>query len=332
MHRIWLNFVGRIVMESERIRIALNILRSLTSHMETACSADFMNRCCLISPFFVLLSTCALVVAPAQAQVRGGYESFTSVDNAESWGLYDYSDGQLYIPAWDFSQIDNPEIYGFVAPNSSISLFADSLSSDASFIGDFSAQNIAGLSCDAYIDNANSLLGTDFYFVSGGDYYYSGIFVSPDYFSADGWDYLEVSFGVGPWFVFQDGDFVGVEITDAILSTVTEVGVDFFSTSDASEDIIVAIDNFTLIPELIVPQVSIVKNGSNIDLGFQRSTGQIYDILDSPDLSGWVALTGQSSITGSGPYTASESLTDRNFFKVETEAFFTPIPDIGASP
>lgn len=280
----------------------------------------------------VTLSCAALFGTTARAQLRGGYETFTSQNNADSWGLYDFADGQFYTPAWDFSQIGDPEIYGFVTPDSGISLFADAFSSDANFVGDFSAERISGISCDAYVEDSVFLLGADFYFVSAGVFYYSVVFGIPDYFSADGWDHMETSFGDDLWFVFENGDFTEVEITDVILSTVTEVGVDFFSTSDATEDLIVAIDNFALIPEIIVPQVSISKNGGTIELGFQREAGQIYDILQSFDLGAWVELTGYSGITGDGPFVASDPIVDRKFFKLGTEAFFTPIPDIGPPP
>ncbi len=285
-------------------------------------------RICTVPTVLIAL---LLFATAAHSQVRGGYETFTNEDNALSWGLYDFSDGQFYTPGWDLSQTGNPEIYGFVTPNSSISLFADVLSSDASFVGDFSAENISGLSCDAYVDDAISLLGADFYVVSGGTFYYSVVFAYPDHFAEDGWDYMETSFENDPWFIYENGGFVEVEITDSILSNVSEVGIDFFTTSDAPADVIVAIDNFSLIPEVIVPTMSISQNGGNIELGFQRETGQIYDILQSPDLSGWAELTGYSGITGSGPFIASDPIAERKFFKLGTEAYFTPIPDIGPS-
>ena len=263
------------------------------------------------------------------SQVRGGYETFTSENNADSWGLYDFSDSLFYTPAWDFSQIGNPEIYGFVTPNSGISLFADTYSSDASFVGDFSAKKISGLSCDAYADDAISLLGADFYFVSNEIFYYSIVFGFPDYFSADGWDYMETSFRDDPWYIFENGEFMEAEITDAILSNITEVGVDFYSTSDATEDLVVAIDNFSLIPEIIVPEVSILKNGDTMELAFQLETGQIHDILQSPNLKLWSELPAYEGITGDGPFTASVPISVRSFFRLAINEFFSPIPDIG---
>ena len=280
------------------------------------------------SPLPTALFSVLLLTSAAHSQVRGGYETFTSENNADSWLLYDDSDSEFYTPAWDLSQIGNPEIFGYVRPNSSIAMFADSLSSDAAFVGDFSAEKISGLSCDAYVDDALSLLGADFYFVSEGVFYFSIVFGYPDYFSADGWDYMETSFKDDPWYVYENGNFVEVEITDVILSSITEVGVEFFSTSDAPADIIVAIDNFSLIPEVIVPKMSIARNGGNIELGFQRETGQIYDIEQSSNLSGWNGLPGYSDITGTGTFTASRPIGTRRFFRLAINEFFTPIPDI----
>jgi hypothetical protein len=271
----------------------------------------------------------AILTPFAHSQVRGGYETFTSENNADSWGLYDYSDSSFYTPAWDLSQIGNPEIFGYIRPNSSIAMFADSLSSDASFVGDFSAEKISGLSCDAYVDDAISLLGADFYFVSDEVFYFSNVFGYPDYFSADGWDYMETSFKDDPWYVYENGSFVEVEITDVILSSITEVGVEFFSTSDAPADIIVAIDNFSLIPEVIVPKMSIARNGGNIELGFQCEIGQIYDILQSANLQNWAELPGYGGIIGDGAFIATDPIANHKFFKVGSEAFFSPIPDIG---
>lgn len=270
----------------------------------------------------------AFLTPAASAQVRGGYETFTNEANADSWGLYDSFDEEFYTPEWNLLQSGNPEISGLVRPDSSTSLFADSLSSNASFVGNFSANKIAGLSCDAYVDDADFLLGADFYFVSGGIYHYSIVFATPGAFSADGWDYMETSFKNAPWYIFSTGSFVEVVITDAILSNITEVGVNFYSTSDASEDITVAIDNFSLIPEKIIPTVSIVKNGGNIELGFQRETGQIYDILQSPTLNAWSELPGYTGITGNGNFIATDPLAVRKFFRVATEEFYTPIPNV----
>lgn len=279
-----------------------------------------------------VVSCMAWLTVPVLSQVRGGYETFTNANNADSWGLYDFSDDTFYLPLWDFSQEDNPEIYGSVSPDSGISLFADDLSSNASFVGDFRAKKISGLSCDAYVGDSASLLYADFYFFSDGVLYFSQEFFPPNYFADNSWDYMEVSFKDDPWFTFDNGDIVEVALTDEILSTVTEVGVDFFATSDAPDAFIAAIDNFTLIPELIVPEVSISKSGGNIELGFQRETGQIYDVLQSTDLSGWSILPGYDNITGEGLFTASDPLTDRKFFRLATRRFYSPIPDIGPPP
>lgn len=282
-----------------------------------------------IRPLFVVPAALILLSDFALSQVRGGYETFSSRNNAESWGLYDSSDGKFYLPEWDFSKIDDPEIYGYARPASNLSLFADSQSSNDSMVGDFHAERISGLGCDAYVDDVAALDSADFYFVSAGVFYFSVEFFAPVYFSTDGWDYLEVSFKTDPWFTLINGTLVEMKITDAILSSVTEVGVDFYSTTAATSDIVAGIDNFALIPEVIVPEVSIAKNGGNIELGFQRQTGQIYGILQSPDLRGWAELTGYSGITGKGPYLASDPIAGRKFFRLGTEAYFTPIPDIG---
>ena len=278
------------------------------------------------------LACMASFATPALSQVRGGYETFTSQNNAESWGLYDFSDEGFYIPFWDFSQIENPEIYGFVLPGSGISLFADHLSSNASFVGDFNAKRISGLSCEAYVEDAASLYAADFYFFSAGVLYFSQEFLAPNHFSTDGWEYLEVSFKDDPWFTIDNDEIVQVDLTAEILSTITEVGVDFFASPEAPSDFIVAIDNFTLIPELIVPAVSITKNGGDIELGFQREPGQFYDILQSPNLSGWSILPGFDFITGEGLFTASEPLAGMKFFRIATDVLYTPIPDIGPPP
>ena len=288
-----------------------------------------VKPCHFVFPLVARFIAIAILTTSAMSQVRGGYETFTSENNAYSWGLYDFSDGLFYTPAWDFSQIGNPEIYGFVTQNSGISLFADAYSSNANFVGDFSAKKISGLSCDAYVDDAISLLGADFYFVSNETFYFSIVFGFPDYFSADGWDYMETSFRDDPWYIFENGEFMEAEITDAILSNITEVGVDFYSTSDATEDLVVAIDNFSLIPEIIVPEVSILKNGDTMELAFQLETGQIHDILQSPNLSVWSELPAYEGITGYGPFTASVPISVRNFFRLAINEFFSPISDIG---
>jgi hypothetical protein len=94
--------------------------------------------------------------------------------------------------------------------------------------------------------------------------------------------------------------------------------------------VLVSQDNFFLIPEIIVPQILIEKNGANIELTFQREEGQSYSFQQSVDATSWADLTGHTELLGVGVYTATDAIAGQKFYNVVTGEYYTDIPDIGA--
>ena len=278
-----------------------------------------------------LCSICLVFAAstPLMAQVRGGNEAFGNIANADSWTLYDGADGGFYFPSWDLFGAGDPEIYGVVTAQTGLEFFADSLASNAAFVGDYSTKKIRGAYCDVYVETAVEIEFVDVYFISDGTFYYSLDFSAPAFFAEDGWDSVDVYFREDPWFVIVNGNFVAVEVTDIILSNISEIGVRVFTTAASTVDQFAAIDNFSLIPEVIVPELMLAKNGSNIELTFEREEGQEYSVMESTDgMMTWGDLNGYTGLTGIGSFTVVDPIESQKYLNVLTEEFYTNLPDV----
>jgi hypothetical protein len=277
------------------------------------------------------LSFCfaAFVCCSATAQVRGGNEAFGNEANAASWTIYDGADGMYYIPGWDLFEAGNPDLFGYLSAQASLDIYANSLASNGAFTGDYSTNQIRGVVCDVFVELAADFAFADVYFVSGGTFYYSLDFSAPGFFAADGWDVIDVYFREEPWFVVVSGSFVEVEVTESLLSNITEIGVRVFATLTSTAGQFVAIDDFALIPELIVPELDVARNGNNFELIFERELGQAYGVMQSADgMATWGDLSGYTGLIGTGSFTVVDPIGTQKFFNVVTEEFYTNLPDV----
>lgn len=265
---------------------------------------------------------------PVFAQVRGSLETFENEGNALSWIVYDYEDGLDYTPGWDLFGAGDADAFTIVAPESGVSILAVQSTSGGDLVGNFSGERIVGMGCEAWVEDASGLEYAEFYFVSGGVFYYSVEFSGEAVFDSGVWDYISVDFDFDPWYVLGDGGFEEVTMTNAILSSVTEVGVNFFTNNQRTENMLVAIDDFFVTPEVIVPELTVARDGSDFEISFMREVSQEYNVMKSVSLSGWSGLTGHLEITGDTIYTVSDPIAEKGFYQVETDYFFTAIPDV----
>ncbi|MGB6221965.1 hypothetical protein [Haloferula sp.] len=277
-----------------------------------------------ILPFLLAWS----IGVTAFGQVRGSVETFDNEPNAMSWFVYDFGDGMFYSPGWDVFMDGDPDLFTIVEPGSGVSLLADVTSSRGELVGDFSGNRIAGMGCEAFVEDAAGLDYAEFYFVSDGVFYFSLEFGGLETFGSDDWVFITVDFKEDPWYLLGDEGFTEVELTDEILSSVTEVGVDFFANDARTESMLVAIDDFVLFPETILPELGVARTGSDFVLSFVREVSQEYKVMKSPDLKDWKDLEGHSEITGDSIYTVTDPLAGKAFYQVETDFFLTIIPDV----
>ena len=187
-----------------------------------------------------------MLAAVAEAQVAGAYESFTNRANAESWSVYDYADRQWYYPSHDSAgDGQNADIYLTFSGANSLDFSADAFSSEGAFVGDLVAAGIDAIGCDFYVEDPDSFSFAEFYLYSTAEnrYYYGGYFTA----EYEGWNGAYTNLrDIGVWYVYEDDDYRPVELTDEILSQVTEIGMSFHPLNVAHADgKLVALDNFT---------------------------------------------------------------------------------------
>jgi hypothetical protein len=117
-----------------------------------------------------------LLVLPTQAQILGAFTAFSNEETATSWGFFDFGDpDSAFAPFWTYPGSDDAEIYTtfevYPDPDSGqneafeVSLFADELSSDGAFVGDYAAVGIDTVRSDVFVEDINSFDELEFYFL-----------------------------------------------------------------------------------------------------------------------------------------------------------------------
>lgn len=263
---------------------------------------------------------------PIQAQTLGGFETFSEQDNAESWGEYNFDTDETLPPFWQIPGSDNPEIYTFFTANNGISLFADDLSSEEFFVGDYASAGIDQVSCDIYIEDVTTFLEMEFYFVSDEVFYYSDPFTVNN----SGWARLVNSFNKNQWYTLEDGNFFPVSITPEILSTVVEIGINFFPSSEEAIDSIVGLDNFALLPDLTPPELTVTKLADTATVSFTQASGISYNVESTTSLESddWGSLTSidSSDLQGEGPWESTITAPEKAFFRIATTPLLLQAP------
>ena len=280
------------------------------------------------------LLTVLFLSCPLHGQLVGAYETFTEQDNANTWKFYDYSvGGDSIAPMWKRpgSEAD-PEIYAEFTQDFGVSLFADQDSSDGYLVGDYVAAGVVGVFCNIFVENPASLDSFEFYFVSDGIFYYS------NYFEVDtpGWSSAENSFRENDWYVGVDNDedgfldeYVFTPLTDEILDSVNEIGLNFFPLSDDADGKDVGIDNFTLVADLtpVAPLLAVTSDSGSYS--FQGLPGSQYTVEESTNLLETDWATVEAPFEGSGPYSHNFTTGLKSFLRVITEPLYTEIPKVG---
>mgnify|MGYP005851592485 CR=1 FL=1 len=272
---------------------------------------------------------------PASAQILGAFNPFSNEETATSWGFYDFGEpDSTYAPFWTYPGSDDAEIYTTfeVYPNPEtnedeafeVSLFADELSSDGAFVNDYDAVGIDTVRSDVFVEDVNTFDELEFYFRSGETDYYSEIFELEE----SGWAQIESSFTKDEWYLFDSdlGEFFPVELTPVILSDIREIGVTFYPSGLGAQGRVVALDNFTLLPDLAVPQLAIKNQNGGPRLTFTGIPGMQYTLEGNRSLrkQGWTNLRPPFEVTG--PSQTPVPSRKRAFFRLISRPFFVEIP------
>ncbi len=270
------------------------------------------------------LFTLLVFAAPLHAQTLGALETFTEEDNANGWGFYNYATDEAFVAPWKLPGTTDAEIFATFTQGSAVSLFADIISSEGYFVGDYHSAGIDTIYCDVYVEDITTFSDMEFYLFSGDTFYYSD-----DYETADsGWSSLINSLSKDQWYIYDEDDeeFVEVELTDAILGGIVEIGLNFYPNSTAADGKAIAIDNFAVLPDLAPPTIDISTQGSNATVSFTGIEGVQYTLESSSTLlePGWTQIGAPIEITG--PSETTVPLTSKSFFRMSAQPFYIEVP------
>lgn len=279
---------------------AYNLRPSLASFLGTAQVEEGMKKA-------ILGLVLTMMATVACGQLRGYIEDFENGSMVSSW--WGYADSTYYYPVWG----GTADKYIYQSFTSFGYLYALSDSSSGNFVGDYVAQRIASVKSQLYWPIETQ---TPYIYISsslGGDYLaaYSASLPADQWYTFNAsvsnqwWDW-----NAGVWTVPDTNDLANIDLAGVYAKPVTTFRATPF----------VAIDNFTLYPEVVSPCITAMRKGGSpgsVDLEFQALHGQMYALDKRAQLTigDWGAVPGHDNITGSGTVTVTVS-------QAESEAFY----------
>ncbi len=259
----------------------------------------------------------AMLGCQVHAQTRGFVETFDTSAVSDTWWLW--ADGNYLYPEW----IDDTDPYisgGFT--NDLAYLFADISSSAGKVVGNYAAARIAAIEADVSVDYPDEVEAVDLYFYSSynNTMYTFGYWYLPD----TSWYRLAAPFDSAEWWGGGNGP---MSVPAEALANIEEVGIIAYPVSGLALQTYVYLDNFSLIPELIRPAVTLdMLGGPQQDqprLRFRAEPGQSYAVQWCDDLrtANWTALPGHADIIGSGTTITVIDSTPRTrcFYRIATD-------------
>lgn len=264
------------------------------------------------------------LVASTEAQTLGGLEPFSQQDNGESWAFYNYATEQAFNAPWKFSGNEDPEIYATFTGAAGVSLFADVMSSNGFFVGNYADTGIDTINCDIFIEDATTFSEVEFFILAGDTFYYS----NPYLVEQSGWTGLTNSLSRDQWYSYDEADqqFFEVSLTPANLFDVTEVGLNFYPSSNAAGGRIVAVDNFSLLPNLSSPKTRISTGNSTAKISFFGILGIQYTVQNASNLveRSWRNVGNPFEIVGESEIDVP--LANKGFFRILSQPFYIEAP------
>ena len=145
------------------------------------------------------------------------------------------------------------------------------MSSNGFLVGNYASAEIDTILCDIFIEDINTFSEVEFYILANDTFYYS----NPYIIGESGWTGLTNSLSRDQWYIYDEADqqFSEAPLTEAVLFEVTEIGLNFYPSSTAAGGRIVAIDNFSLLPDLSSPEIKISTEDSTAKVSFSGIEG-----------------------------------------------------------
>jgi hypothetical protein len=259
--------------------------------------------------------------------LAGAWETFPSQANADAWSLYSYDDQIVAPPPWAGPEIDeNPYAYSYFLGGEGVWFFADSVTAQGAFVGDYGAQKISGIDVSLNIDPAEIDFIDLVVYANGPlglNYYYSQIYVPEDFGAMPDWYELNFTFDAS-WFSLQNGEFTSFQPDQGFLASIQEVGVRVFPVAGVAGASFVGIDDFILVPTVEAPVLSTSLSGSNFVLDFTPNPGVSATIEKLTPEFDWASVVGQSNLTGPQSFTTPVS-PGSGIFRVAAEEKLTKV-------
>jgi hypothetical protein len=217
------------------------------------------------------------------------------------------------------------------AQDYSLSFWADVRVGGGALVGDYQAQQIAGISCDVFIGDLAELESIDCGMLAtgpGGTTFYRSAYYFWDDFDASGWWTVEFLFD-RPWFYHDGSNWV--EVNARQLTAIEEVDVTFYPVANSAGGSRVGIDNLTLEPTVVAPKLTpSVSTGTPRDfrLAFTPGPGLACRVekLRTPPATGWDAVVGHTDIRPPGAHVfRTPASGPQEIFRVAAEAYYSII-------
>ena len=270
-----------------------------------------------------------LLTNGAWAATPGAFEAFPAEDHADTWTVYDFSDGGLFFPQWDGGGT-NPFMFFNHTDDHGLWFFTDSQGA-GDWLGDYEAAEIQAISTEFFISDLSEFSFIDCVVFTDGPagnrYYFSESFFAED-FSEDGW--WLVSFPLETdWFYLDDNDeFQSVEMEAADFQVVDEIGFRILPAIGTADGLIAAIDGVSLDPLVRAPELAVGHDEGFFNLEFTPPQGNecvVERLILEPEMS-WEEVAGQTGIHGSDPHVFTTATTESSgIFRVVSEARFEQV-------
>lgn len=260
--------------------------------------------------------------------IAGAWEGFPEETHVDSWNLFSFDDEWVAPPLWAGPETEeNPYAYSFFLGGDAVWFFADTLTANGVLVGDYAAQKILGIDVSVSIDPAE----IDFIDLAvlangpnGWDYYVSNIYTPDDLGETPDWYALTFRFDE-TWFAVGENDEEVPFLPDQeFLASIQEVGLRAFTSAAATSESFIGIDDFILVPSVESPPLSTSVSDGSFQIAFTPNPGVSATIETLSPGSEWIAVDGQSDLTG--PQTFSTPVGPaRGLFRVVTEEKLTPV-------
>ena len=275
-------------------------------------------------PYFAFLILASSLRADPLA---GAWETFPSQANANAWSLYSYEDQIVAPPPWADPEIDdNTYAYSFFLGGKGVWFFADGLTAEGAFVGDYAAEKIAEIDVSVFIDPAEiDFLDLAIYAdgPNGLGYYYSLTYQPEDLGEFPGWYELNFTFDDN-WFSLQGGNATPFQPDQKFLASIQEIGVRVLPAVGVTSEGFVGIDDFILVPSVEAPSLSTSLSTGNFVLEFTPNPGVSATIQKLKPNFEWQDVAGQSDLIGFQIYTAAVG-TGTALFRVAAEEKLTQV-------